>query len=231
MTRVYTFVTPEEAAEMVKLHRQGHSTCFIADYMGRSRKSVGHVLSEAGLVSNGGGQISLDGYRAQIAAWRAAGESYPVIARRIGCAHSSVREACVRWGVKPPRQVNPKECARCEILLAAAPAGHNGLCGWCVAEIGEGGMGKHLGATLTNAWRPIRSQDDLPAAGRWCLVTVGNNVCVAQWLTMGGDDAMWEVVWPLSLAENIRVDASWGLCERRVVAWRPLPLPYKEEAE
>jgi hypothetical protein len=47
MTRAYTFVTPEERAEMVKLFRQGHTRAFIARFMGRSLRTVRDAINTA----------------------------------------------------------------------------------------------------------------------------------------------------------------------------------------
>lgn len=49
MKRAYTFVTPEERAEMVKLFREGHSMAFIARFMGRDQRSVKSALDKAGI--------------------------------------------------------------------------------------------------------------------------------------------------------------------------------------
>ena len=49
MTRAYSFVTPEERAEMRKLYREGHSIAFIAQYMERNERSVKSALDKAGI--------------------------------------------------------------------------------------------------------------------------------------------------------------------------------------
>lgn len=90
---------------------------------------------ETGLSANGDGK-SLESYRAQITAWRAAGESFSVIAKKLGVSWTGGREACRRWMVVKPAPAG--YCVRCEIMLDAAPAGVGRLCGWCVEETRKG---------------------------------------------------------------------------------------------
>lgn len=58
---------------------------------------------------------------------------------------ATIEEVAKKFGIQPvtvrivlnqthARQKGP-HCSRCEILLEAAPAGKDGLCGWCVEEL------------------------------------------------------------------------------------------------
>jgi len=77
-----------------------------------------------------------------IRAMCAAGATAVEIAAELGGRDAeTIRHRAWRLGVKPrplPKwrghRTTELNCARCAILLAYAPAGHDGLCGWCSEE-------------------------------------------------------------------------------------------------
>ena len=65
-------------------------------------------------------------------------------------------------GVKRPPLRSPAHCIKCYILLAEAPAGSDGLCGWCVQE--ARGIFYRLPAGAT--WATVAYDKDLSVLRR-----------------------------------------------------------------
>jgi hypothetical protein len=58
------------------------------------------------------------------------GESKSALARQYGMSWERVSSILTHMDAAGPR------CVRCQILLACAPTGDAGLCGWCRSENG-----------------------------------------------------------------------------------------------
>ncbi len=81
--------------------------------------------------------------RERVTAMRQSGMAERAIADELGVNLSTVHYALAFWGVKPKAKVQHRRrrlkgeiyCSRCKILLAHAPQGKDGVCGWCLEEI------------------------------------------------------------------------------------------------
>jgi len=78
---------------------------------------------------------------ATIRAMCADGATAVEIAEALGRDAETVRHRAGRLGVRPQPlptwrgyKITELHCARCAVLLAHAPAGRDGLCGWCSGE-------------------------------------------------------------------------------------------------
>ena len=84
-----------------------------------------------------------DDENATLRAMCAEGVAYEAIATALGRSRFAVKQqadvlrlekAPARPGGRPPAMAHAGHCRRCGLLLARAPAGHDGLCGHCVKE-------------------------------------------------------------------------------------------------
>jgi hypothetical protein len=83
-------------------------------------------------------------------------------------------------------------------------------------------------------WHPIRGKDDLPTKSGKYLVTVYDSLsikarCVVKIADYDADDLLWLCSDPAWLPASWAWEGSDWIWQR-VIAWRPMPKPYEEEA-